>query len=386
MGGLAYVIAGTVALVACGDSVVPPDAPTYPAFSPPVITIDKGPGSVMPSVRVVPVFFPGDPWRDPIVTALGAFVQTTDLWRQLVGEYGVGGTTLAPPIDVTTAAPAMTTDAEIDLWLRDRLDGTHPEWGPTDLASRVSTVYVLYYPASTIIDGPDGRACSDFGAYHDATDISNGIVYAVMPRCPGAPPGLSELDGLIGQTTHELVESATDPYGTAYNFIAEEHYGWAVGGTEVSDLCQGTPDAFVRIPGSVVQRSWSNAAARAFRDPCVPAPDGPWFVTFAEEPDLVRQGSRQLRGTALTLGVGREIELRLASSSPAEDWEVLPVWEARGASPVLFELDRSSGHNGDVLHLRLTAIARPLDGTATFAIISTLGTRQTRSLATVGID
>src|ERR1700684_3376865 len=79
------------------------DALTYPAFAPPVPQVQKGPGAVMASVRVVPVFFPNDPMRAQLLDALGK-IGPSFTWVDVTLEYGVGPLTLGTPVDLTAPA------------------------------------------------------------------------------------------------------------------------------------------------------------------------------------------------------------------------------------------------------------------------------------------
>lgn len=373
---------GVVTFAGCGDNAVDP------VFAPPLIQIEKGTGAVMPAVRIVPVFFAADPLRDELVTNLAAYA-SSELWTVNVAEYGVGPASSGTAIDLGTAPPAVTDD-EIRAFLLDRLDGSHPEWGPTDPTSLASTVFVIFYPETTSVTGPLGRSCVDFGAYHDAVS-SPGIIYAVMPRCDG-PPAFTRAEGLFAHAVHEVVESATDPYGDGWNFVSGESVAFAaaLGGTEISDLCQ-SPDDHYRAPGiGVVQRHWSNAAAAAFRRPCVPDDRGPFLAAVPDTPDVLAisqpSGSaHEVPGVALTVGVPRRVQVHLASSAPTNDWSVRAVISGRGASPILFTLDRGAGNNGDTLELELTAVTVPTDGVATITLLSELDGSTLRWATLIGV-
>lgn len=340
------------AFAACGDG-----GDRYPAVSDRLPQVMKGTGDVMASVRMVPVFYPNDPVRAQLMTALTGFSHSP-VWNTQVAEYGVGALSIGPAVDLAGPAPASFTDVELDALLLDRLDGTHPEWGPTDAATRATTIYILFLPQATAITGPLGRACVDYGAYHDATAPSSGVIYAVMPECAGA-----SADSLFAHTTHEIVEAATDPFGDAFNFIADDDFAWglAFGGTEVGDLCQlSSTDVFVEPGVGSIQREWSNAAAAAFDRPCVPGVDPPLVVAVPDARDTLTarfEGtSHALRGVKLTLGVPRTIDVHLASAAPTPPASVSVSYLGDGTTPVLFALDRETGVDGDVVHLELTPI------------------------------
>ena len=93
--------------------------------------------------------------------------------------------------------------------------------------------------------------------------------------------------------SHELLEAATDPYvrsAPAYLAVDDRHALWAqaVSGGELGDLCENESPSLV-VPadlGFPVQRTWSNAGARAGTGPCVPVPAGEiYFNGQADLPD-----------------------------------------------------------------------------------------------------
>src|SRR4029079_5699049 len=58
---------------------------------------------------------------------------------------------------------------------------------------------------------------------------------------------------------------------------------WLALGGEVADLCtRGDSTATWHESGFVAQRSWSNAAAAAGQDPCVPGQHKPYFNAVAK--------------------------------------------------------------------------------------------------------
>src|SRR5262249_28721961 len=154
-------------------------------------------------------------------------------------------------------------------WLKDRLDGTQPEWP----APTTQTVYVLYYPEGTMITYKGYSACDSFFGYHESVPLANGTraVYAVIPRCatfPGAGRDLTGVPLLTVESSHEIVEAATDPYPTsspAYFNEMPVYFGLPGGsGPELADMCAPGIDASLVIKPAdlpfLVQRSWSNAA------------------------------------------------------------------------------------------------------------------------------
>ena len=145
-------------------------------------------------------------------------------------------------------------------------------------------------------------------------------------------------------------------------------------------MCAGnvtTPEGFAYL----VQRSWSNRAAAAGLDPCLPAPASPYFATTPIVADPISFDSVDLGGTVATQGVklangeSKVVDLKLWSSAPTGEWTIqaLDKTELFGGPPSLsLVLDKSAGRNGDTLHLKITA-RNVGDGGAAFWIVSKLG-------------
>src|SRR5262249_39975352 len=123
----------------------------------------------------------------------------------------------------------------------------------------------------------------------DARHSNLAVAYAVIPRC-GNFGNLTGLDAVTAAESHELIESATDPYpmyDPAYDRLDDDHYYWSstLGGAETGDMCAQNPTAFTRFSELpyIVQRTWSNQAALAGHDPCVPPiPDTVYFSAVPE--------------------------------------------------------------------------------------------------------
>ena len=132
--------------------------------------------------------------------------------------------------------------------------------------------------------------------------------------------------------SHELVEAATDPFPLSNPaFGIEDHADivWAVinGGGEVGDMCAFNDDAYFVPAGStyMVQRSWSNAAAKKMQNPCVPyANTAPYFNSFPAL-DMISYTSDKFmtRGLQIPLGQSRTIDVNLYSNAPTKGpWTV----------------------------------------------------------------
>jgi hypothetical protein len=378
---------------------------THPAFTPPVPQVLKGSGTPLAAPRLVPVFFPGHPYEAKLKDFLARFAASST-WTAMVGEYGVGAPTVANAVDVGTSPAAMLSQAEVVNWLASQLDGTHPEWGPTDAATLASTVYLLYYPDGTTIGlGPQGfPSCTTFAGYHDDAPISGGrdVQYAVLPLCTMRLP--TAFDALTATTSHELAEAATDPRPTtdgAYGDVDPAFIAWSISGFggEVGDMCEARTSSFF-FPADVgyrVQREWSNAAARAYHDPCAPVPPGdpPYFAAApvaTDAVDVLYGGAHYAaRGVTVPVGQTKTVEVDLFSDAPTSmPWSVA-AYETLIASdgsilPRELELsfDAQSGGNGDVLHLSITANGATALGASFVRIDSRLGSATQSWFLTVG--
>src|SRR5207249_7804873 len=98
------------------------------------------------------------------------------------------------------------------------------------------------------------------------------------PRCPSWKE-LHGFDVVSATSSHELVEAVTDPFPSsspAFAAVDQDHSVWRLFPlTELGDMCavNAGADFRPRDLDYLVQRTWSNAAARAHRDPCGPRGD-----------------------------------------------------------------------------------------------------------------
>ncbi len=393
-----------------GDQPDSGPSTTYPAFAidaPQVVTIG---GPVLTTPKVQPVFFPGFSFATQM-TDFASKIGASSYWAPLT-EYKVGALVSAAPITLTNAdtPPAQLTDAQIQDWLRTRWDGTHPEFGT---APDSNAVYTLYYPTSTTIylsggptgDGgvPDGggnfggsKSCSSFGGYHSNIVVGQAeVAYAVIPQCPTFG-NLTGVDVVSSTSSHELSEAATDPFPqtqAAYTQVDDNHLEWMffLGGGEIGDMCAQFPTSFY-VPTDfkyVVQRNWSNAAAKAGHDPCVPAPPSPaYFNTMPVFADSIATHNATTKGIDVPVGQSKTLELDLFSDNGEPGpWTVSAQVIARnGTAPVTLTFDQTTGQNGDKLNLTVqsTGALTSSSKTAALVITSTLGARENLWIGLLG--
>ncbi len=371
---------------------------TYPAPHPALPQVVTGGGPVLTAPRVVPIFYPGYDHKTEVVDYL-AKMGDTAYWSANVSEYGVGKLTAGDAIELTgETAPTTISDDEIKTFLQGKLDGTHPEFGTPD----AQTIYTLFYPSTTTITlsaggGQSDESCQTFGGYHDSVDVGGkATAYAVIPECQDFG-GLSGVNVLSSTSSHEFIEAATDPFpmsDPAYTQVDDDHLAWAffLGGSETGDMCAQDDSSFYQPQGFpyYVQRSWSNAAAAAGKDPCVPSlSDEPYFNSAPVLNDKLSLsgGGQSIRtkGVKIPVGESKTIEIDLFSEAKTSGPWTVSAHELGGRTKTLdLSLDKSSGVNGEKLYLTITANSKSQYGASIFVLTSKLGSRSTRWVGFVG--
>ncbi len=365
----------------------------YPAPHPDAPQVANANGPVLSAPVFVPVFFMNDDATqkaalEDFVSKLGA----TAYWTAVGKEYGVGPGTATKPVELMETAPATIDDSGIQTWLAGKLNADDMAFP----AATAQTIYVLHYPVGTTITLNTGmgssQSCNSFGGYHSDTtlDAKHGsmkIAYAVIPRCP-AFAGMTAIDVATSAESHELSEASTDPLpqdNPAYGQVDDNHLYWmfALGGGEVGDMCAQDPGAFTKFTGFdyMVQRSWSNAAAMAGHDPCVPAAANEVYFNAAPElPDMISLGGIggfQTTGVSVPVGSTKTIDLDLFSDGPTggpwtvavKDFQTLMGGSGGNFS---FALDRTQGQNGEKLHLTINSLKATQYNAGIFVVISKL--------------
>ena len=390
----------------------PPAAPTvdngapsttYPAPHPPLPQlVNQAGGKVLVTPKVYLVVYPGYEHTAAVQSFVQALAATpSTYWSDTTKEYGVGALEYTGTKELTgETAPASIVDKDVETFIAGKLAAG--EFGTPD----PSTVYAIFYPQTTTITSSTGgigggTSCSSFGGYHSDTavkvgDTTSNYAFAVLPTCPTFGD-LSGIDALTGAASHELVEAVTDPFPStqngqesAYSSVDLDHFIWVIaGGTESGDLCVPETNAFVKLPelGYTVQRTWSNAAAKLSHDPCVPAAKEAYFQSAPVLNESVTVtlpasfgGSNvPTKGVTIPIGKSKTIEVDLFSDAATSGpWTVSAVdaLAALGAGSTLgFKWDRTSGVNGEKLHLTITVTGAStfVPGAHPFSITSTLG-------------
>lgn len=319
-----------LAATACGGggSGTPLDAPVVPvdafptaAHTPYPQLPDQG-GPRLASPQLITVTFASDA-RAPMLEAFATWIVGSSWLTSVGAEYGISHGAIAGVAHRPETPPAMLTSAEIEAYLAAGVtDGSIPK--PAAPHTLADALYIVYYPATTAItttfvNGIVKRSCVDFGGYHGEVH-SGGLdfAYAAIPTCAGAVQGLTALETVEMIVSHEVIEAATDarpisapafqvrpdpadPWATTFEFEVED-----------GDLCEA-PSRFVREAGFVAQRSWSNAAAAAGGEPCVPVdPALPAFGVTAAPTGVPRAAP----------GTTTDFTLTGWSTGPVADWKL----------------------------------------------------------------
>jgi hypothetical protein len=287
-----------------------------------------------------------------------------------------------------TPPPATTSDSALQTLLVTNTTGATPAWGPAD----ASTIYLFLNPKATVISDNTGTSCMDYDGYHAEAAVTSSlsVPYAIGCACPGYDgPTVTDLAERTIALSHELVEAATDPFpfsNPAYGQTDNNDLVWTiVTGGEVGDMCEFNDDSYIPNPGGTfwVQRTWSDKAAKAGTQPCVPVVTTPYFNSMPVLPDMVSISG--LGGPAVTVpgvkipvGASKTIDIKLFSDAPtAGPWRVTALdgnYLAGGTAELSLKMDKIGGQNGDTIHLTIQVLKADTNyGVESFILYSDIG-------------
>jgi len=119
-----------------------------------------------------------------------------------------------------------------------------------------------------------------------------------------------------------------------------------------------------------VQRIWSNKAAKAGGDPCLPLPQGNvYFQSYPKMNDMLTISTRgatvMALGADIAVGQSKTVEVHLASSGPTSGPWAVRVFDtsSTGNSSLTFAFQECNGastctgENGAVLHMTIKVVA-----------------------------
>lgn len=388
--GAALAVAGCGGMAGTGTNPPPggsnPDMASPPymtPFPPPAPQVYAGTNRIIAAPHVVPIFFKNDLLQTSLMSFVQSYMSSSMSW-QVLADYGVGRGTVGNAVVLSTTLPATITDTDItNLIVSSVQAGTLP-------TADASTVYLIYFPNGVTITRGSDSSCREFEGYHNAVTFpdTSKAAYAVIPRC-----GRTQVALLTIATSHELAESATDPVLQAYSEMIDPYdlWGFNLNGSEVGDLCENLTDAAVTEPGiGIVSRLWSNTAAAAFKNPCLPAPASSDVfavpILSALRPVQINSRLHNIEVVQIPAGQMRSVEVHLMSGvSPSPTWTVtalevpLPAASGAAGTPSLtFAWQEAPGQqqvkgkNSDVFHLEITVPATTAAGLTTFRLTSTL--------------
>ena len=362
-----------------------PASTTYPAFTPavPQLVLGSPQGVVLATPQVRPVHFAGDTAAAHLDGVLSQWFASS-MWATQTAEYGIGPATLATPVMLSEQPPATTSDPDIATWLQGKLDGTHPEFGGVDTATLQSEMFVIFYPPTSTVTYPGvGALCPDIGAYHLETVVGSAhVAYVVIQTCEGESQPTIDY-----REEYEVLATVGAPWPNSlpgYVSFDADHLAWNVlaGDDELSGgaLCYFEEFGDGGTPLTSYAPVWSNAAMRAYHDPCVPtAATGSYFSSVPVMDDDVTTEFGTTKGIRVPVGGSVTVDVQLLSDGPTSGpWTVdASVLTATGKAQdaVSFAIDPATGKNGDTLHMTVTVKDA---GVVPFVVTSTLGSRQTQ--------
>ena len=359
------------------------DCSTYPAATPPLPQVGpttSGSPVVMPNPIITPVFFSNDPAtaQTQEVTFLQRLV-ASKLWSNL-GEYGVGSATVASPIVLPTAMTASFSRTTTDNLLN--TNAATWEGGTLD----TNHYFVFFLPNGTTLD------VANAGGYHTGTYTLVGSQYVLTPYAVVPLP--SDPNNQI-TTEHEVMEGVADPSGYLGYAAVQSPGGissfWSAviadnGDTELGDMCEMYTTSESDLPSYILQPIWSNQAAAAGQNPCMPSSFKSGSSVFgavvpSQDTTTLTGGAGTFQGILVKAGQSVTIPLQVFSTSPnvgaiTLGARVQSFWTAGSASDVTgwtFSFDKQ-GINGDTVNLTITT---PADiGTGIYAIDLTAADNQ----------
>ena len=173
--------------------------------------------------------------------------------------------------------------------------------------------------------------------------------------------------------SHEIAEIVTDPYLSGYRVAPQPPGPWLALGGEIADLC---PEGWYPEGQWAYARVWSNAAAVAGTDPCLPGPDAspgvfigqPWTPLPPSHMIRIPLTGCNLEGQSLwrlniaikpsdpTLCVSAWIE-----KGPQKGWPAILIEPAQETASLLIALDPDAPSGSAAVAL---LSAHPTDATA----------------------
>jgi hypothetical protein len=303
-------------------------------------------GTVIAHPQVVTITYVGN-LLTPSIESFSDYIVTSDWWTAVATEYGVGQAASVAKRHIPTPPPTGTIhDADVGAIIVGEINaGNVP--APT---AGDQIIYMIYMGPNVFVQ----EYLDTYGYHSQANAMGFDFPYAVI-----LDNYTHTLDELTTTGSHELVESATDPYvypkDGFYMEIQPDNPFWFASGQEAADLCDYEPT--FRVNNFMVQKSYSSKAAMAGGAPCVPSASIGWEAVTAEPWAMPH------------LKPGDSVTFTLTGWSTIDeaDWTIKVVdadnsdYTAAQLHPVL---SGQSINNGKTVTLTLTAPSNALHGTA----------------------
>ncbi|MGW3448808.1 hypothetical protein [Streptomyces sp. NPDC001076] len=279
--------------------------------------VDNG-GTVLQVTQLFLIYW-GSAWTStPAPTPTSAQI-TAACQTMMAGPYmaglaqyrGIGrGFVRGSTVIASSNPPNNFTDAQVSTFLDGQITaGTVP--GP-DIDNQ--TLYCVVMPT-----GVSASSSSFIGEHTYYTRSGQRVHFAWVTNS-------GNLDSVTTILSHELVESATDPEGSAFLGVTGtcSQSGWC----EIGDVCSATS----KLDGVTVQSYWSNSAGQCLV-PAWPARTYPRIGV-------------QWTGTVAPQSSGRWFTFNWPEWERVE-WRMLPVVPQPGAAQLSWhvEIERASGNN-----------------------------------------
>jgi hypothetical protein len=368
-----------------GDSVVPtdnivppndvpvqPDGPFATATHEAFPQVPNNGGKRLQNPKIVTVTFENYAHKDD-VESWGDFVVGSQ-WITTVGaDYGIGQGTHVAKVVIPASVyvpPNNLQDSAIQQFLLNQLEqsatnqvmvnGQPGAFPLPDDPNNSDYLYMIYYPQNVSINLQGAQSCQFFGGYHaDTQDTNYHVAYAVLPDCGDMGPGFPAIDEIWIAASHELMEAATDAYqqDPAYDLM-DDYNPWTFFPGEIGDLCA---QEFTAESTFYLQRIWSNTAAAAGTDPCIPADNTKPYYNVSASPNQTQ-----------VLSAGQSVTYTLTgwSTQPIGDWYIQTVPGLSSFNPQV-QLSSQTINNGKTVTMTVTVPnGTPSQSLASVMIIS----------------
>jgi hypothetical protein len=308
------------------------------AHTPFPVLVNQG-GPVLDEAELITITFPDFVDKDA-VEQFGDWFMTSDFYTTMGAEYGLkAGRHLAK---VALPDDVPKSDGALRHLLIDRIaDGTLP-----DPAQYGQAMYVAYLPPGAKWNG-GVPFCGAAAAYHDVFEV-NGVqaTYAIVGDCEPMPDY-----GAVSNASHEIIEMATDPFITGWYVNPGKTDAWHyMYDDEIADMCEYFP--IVMVDGFPLTRYWSNEAAKADKNPCLPVPDDdPVYREVSSDPATI---------VHVKPGESTTFTLTGWSTAPTDPWAIFAEVEPAYSdftyyhNKITLDLGTKILGNGDTSQLTVT--------------------------------